>query len=58
LEPSSTAPPTIDPASGEPKGQVLPIYYGLSYAPIGMQIWNEKLYFLDLNGNVNVLNYS
>ena len=49
----------IDPASGDPKGQIIPIYYGLSYSPIDMQVWHEKLYFLDLSsGNMNVLNYS
>ncbi|TLX83690.1 MAG: hypothetical protein E6L00_00135, partial [Thaumarchaeota archaeon] len=59
LLPSSTAPPTTDPASGDPKGQVVPIYYGLSYAPIDMQVWNGKLYFLDLAaGSMDVLNYN
>ncbi|HWY35818.1 MAG TPA: PQQ-dependent sugar dehydrogenase, partial [Nitrosopumilaceae archaeon] len=59
LLPSSTAPPTTDPASGVPKGQVVPIYYGLTYAPIDMQVWNGKLYFLDLAaGSVDVLNYN
>jgi len=58
LLPSSTAPPQIDPASGYPKGQIVPIYYGLTVAPITMQEWNGKLYFLDLNGNLNVLNYN
>ncbi|HYL67284.1 MAG TPA: fibronectin type III domain-containing protein [Nitrosopumilaceae archaeon] len=59
LLPSSTAPPITDPASGAPKGQIVPIYYGLAYAPIDMQVWNGKLYFLDLAvGSVDVLNYS
>ncbi len=58
LLPSSTAPPQIDPVSGYPKGQVVPIYYGLTVAPITMQVWNGQLYFLDLNGNLNVLNYN
>ena len=58
LLPSSVAPPQIDPASGELKSQVVPIYYGLSNAPINMQVWHGKIYFLDLDGSVNVLNYN
>ena len=58
LLPSSVAPPTIDPASGYPIGQTVPILYGLTQAPIYMQEWNGKLYFMDLGGNVNVLNYN
>jgi glucose/arabinose dehydrogenase len=58
LLPSSVAPPTTDPASGYPIGQAVPILYGLTQAPIYMQEWNGKLYFMDLNGNVNVLNYN
>ena len=57
LLPSSVATPQTDPASGVPKGQVIPIYYGQSISPISMASWNQKLYFLDLNGNVSVLNY-
>lgn len=58
LLPSSQAAPQIDPASGELKSQVVPIYYGLANAPINMQVWNGKLYFLDLTGNMDVLNYN
>ena len=58
LLPSSVAPPTTDPASGYPIGQTLPLLYGLTQAPIYMQEWNGKLYFMDLNGNVSVLNYN
>jgi glucose/arabinose dehydrogenase len=58
LLPSSVAPPTTDPASGYPIGQVVPILYGLTEAPIYMQEWNGKLYFMDLGGNINVLNYN
>ncbi|SMH71442.1 PQQ-dependent sugar dehydrogenase [Candidatus Nitrosotalea okcheonensis] len=57
LLPSSVSPSTTDPASGYPIGQVVPILYGLTDAPIYMQEWNGKLYFMDLNGNINVLNY-
>ncbi|MDE1829755.1 MAG: PQQ-dependent sugar dehydrogenase [Thaumarchaeota archaeon] len=58
LLPTSEAAPQIDTASGEPKGQVVPIYYGLANAPINMQEWDGKLYFLDLTGNMDVLNYN
>ncbi|TLX81525.1 MAG: hypothetical protein E6L00_06330, partial [Thaumarchaeota archaeon] len=53
----STAQPQIDPASGVPKGQVVPIYYGQDASPVYMAVWNGGLYFIDLTGNVNVLNY-
>jgi len=57
LLPSSTAPPTTDPASGVPKGQVVPIYYDKSIAPVDLEVWNGGIYFIDLTGSVNVLNY-
>ncbi|HYL65699.1 MAG TPA: fibronectin type III domain-containing protein [Nitrosopumilaceae archaeon] len=57
LLPSSTAPPTIDPASGVPKGQVVPIYFDKSTLPIDLEVWNGALYFVDLSGSINVLNY-
>ena len=58
LLPSSVAPPTTDPASGYPIGQTMPILYGLTQAPIYMQEWNGKIYFMDLSGHINVLNYN
>jgi glucose/arabinose dehydrogenase len=58
LLPSSTASPAIDPASGYPIGKVMPILYGLTEAPINMQVWNGKVYFLELTGNMDVLNYN
>ncbi|HYL65689.1 MAG TPA: fibronectin type III domain-containing protein [Nitrosopumilaceae archaeon] len=58
LLPSSVAPPTTDAASGYPIGQVVPLLYGLTAAPIYMQEWNGKIYFMDLSGNINVLNYN
>ena len=58
LLPSSGTPTITDQASGYPIGQTQPALYGLSYAPIYMEEWNGKLYFLDLNGNVHVLNYN
>src|SRR5574340_1315409 len=57
LLPSSTAPSTTDPASGVPKGQVVPVYYDKSTAPVDLDVWNGGLYFIDLSGSVNVLNY-
>ncbi|MGI0088647.1 MAG: fibronectin type III domain-containing protein [Nitrosotalea sp.] len=58
LLPSGMAPPTTDAASGYPIGQVQPILYGLTVSPIYMEEWNGKLYFLDLYGNISVLNYN
>src|SRR3989475_1972741 len=58
LLPTNVNPPVIDPATGVPKAQVQTIMSGLSFAPIDMAVWNGKLYYVDLNGNVAVLNYN
>lgn len=58
LLPSGSAAPVVDPASGALKGQVMPVLYGLTYGPICMEEWNGKIYFMDLYGNMNVLNYN
>src|SRR5207245_1209199 len=46
------------PTFGVPKAQVQTVMSGLSFAPIDMSVWNGKLYYVDLVGNVAVLNYS
>jgi len=58
LLPTDVNPPQTDPSSGVPKAQIQTVMSGLSFAPIDMSVWHGKLYFVDLFGNVNVLNYS
>ncbi|MDE1863535.1 MAG: PQQ-dependent sugar dehydrogenase, partial [Thaumarchaeota archaeon] len=58
LLPSNTAAPATDPLSGVQESQAVPILYGLTLGPIYMEEWNGKLYFMDLNGNMNVINYN
>jgi glucose/arabinose dehydrogenase len=51
-------PPQIDPVTGVPKGQVQTIVSGLTLAPTDMQVWNGKIYYVNLTGSIAVLNYS
>src|SRR5438445_7587135 len=58
LLPTGSNPPQMDPVTGVPKAQVQTIMIGLSFAPIDMSVWNGKLYYVGLEGNIGVLNYS
>ena len=58
LLPTGSNPPQMDPGTGVPKAQVQTIMTGLSFAPIDMSVWNGKLYYVGLEGNIGVLNYS
>jgi len=51
-------PPQIDPVTGVPKGQVQTIISGLTLAPTDTQVWNGKIYYVDLTGSIAVLNYN
>src|SRR2546428_574936 len=52
LESSSANPPQTDPATGVPRGQVQTTVTGLYLGPIDMAVWNGKLDYVDLVGNV------
>src|SRR2546428_436710 len=58
LLPTGSNPPQTDPGTGVPKGQVQTVMSGLSLGPLDMAEWNGKLYYVDLNGNLAVLNYN
>src|SRR2546422_811720 len=58
LLPTGSNPPQMDTGTGVPKAQVQTIMTGLSFAPIDMSVWNGKLYYVGLEGNIGVLNYS
>src|SRR5256712_7097515 len=58
LLPTSTNPPQTDPGTGVPKGQVQTVMSGISLGPTDIELWNGKLYYVDLYGNFAVLNYN
>ena len=58
LLPTNVNPPVPDPGTGVPKAQVQTVISGLSFAPIDTAVWHGKLYYVDLNWNVAVLNYN
>ena len=56
--PFSKYPQQIDPTTGVPIGQVQTVLTGIPMAPIDMAVWHGKVFYIDLFGNLKVLNYS